>query len=334
MDKLSTALATWVAPLQPYLTGQPTYRPCLTLHAPDREDGDWWLAYGLQSASNPTLVIPAAVIWSNPVEQLVYQGHTITHPQETLLAGLGLASRLYAPLEASLNTSNPHGCSLSPIQAYEFLKVAAWRLQDSGVGVVVPPSLARLDSLANRLGVCVKAGDNTLPKGQRIGLNSLLNVELVLTIGNQTLTAEDLKRLTSLGTPLVVINGEWVELRPSDVRAAESFLAAKKFQTTLSLQDILRLSAGDSQVIEKLPVVSFEAGPLQELINTLTGKNEAIKAIEPPNSFRGTLRPYQARGVGWLAFLERWGLGACLADDMGLGKTIQAIAFLLHLQET
>jgi SNF2 family DNA or RNA helicase len=45
------------------------------------------------------------------------------------------------------------------------------------------------------------------------------------------------------------------------------------------------------------------------------------------------MRPYQARGASWLAFLERWGLGACLADDMGLGKTIQTIAFLLHLKE-
>jgi len=36
------------------------------------------------------------------------------------------------------------------------------------------------------------------------------------------------------------------------------------------------------------------------------------------------------RGASWLSFLERWGLGACLADDMGLGKTIEFIAFLLH----
>jgi SNF2 family DNA or RNA helicase len=49
--------------------------------------------------------------------------------------------------------------------------------------------------------------------------------------------------------------------------------------------------------------------------------------------FQGELRPYQARGVSWLTFLERWGLGACLADDMGLGKTAQCLAFLLYLKE-
>ena len=42
------------------------------------------------------------------------------------------------------------------------------------------------------------------------------------------------------------------------------------------------------------------------------------------------LRPYQRRGFSWLAFLDRLGLGACLADDMGLGKTVQLLALLLH----
>ena len=38
------------------------------------------------------------------------------------------------------------------------------------------------------------------------------------------------------------------------------------------------------------------------------------------------LRPYQARGLAWLDFLGRVGLGGVLADDMGLGKTVQLLA--------
>ena len=38
--------------------------------------------------------------------------------------------------------------------------------------------------------------------------------------------------------------------------------------------------------------------------------------------------PYQRRGLGWLQFLDRLGLGGCLADDMGLGKTVQVLAHL------
>ncbi len=54
-------------------------------------------------------------------------------------------------------------------------------------------------------------------------------------------------------------------------------------------------------------------------MDTLTN-NRSLEEIPTPQNFRGELRNYQARGVSWLTFLERWGLGACLADDMGLGK--------------
>ena len=53
-----------------------------------------------------------------------------------------------------------------------------------------------------------------------------------------------------------------------------------------------------------------------------------VPELGPPPGFVGALRPYQARGVSWLAFLAGHGVGACLADDMGLGKTIQVLALL------
>jgi SNF2 family DNA or RNA helicase len=54
-----------------------------------------------------------------------------------------------------------------------------------------------------------------------------------------------------------------------------------------------------------------------------------LRAIATPEGFAGELRPYQQRGLGWLAFLGDLGLGACLADDMGLGKTAQLLALLV-----
>ena len=64
-------------------------------------------------------------------------------------------------------------------------------------------------------------------------------------------------------------------------------------------------------------------------MDRLTG-NIKIDPIKPPSNFHGKLRPYQRKGVSWLAFLKQFGFGACLADDMGLGKTIQLISLLLH----
>ncbi|MFM7426812.1 MAG: DEAD/DEAH box helicase [Elainella sp.] len=328
LEPLAASLAQWTSPVQKRLAA---FRVCFYLHPPSFGH-DWTLEYFLQSVQEPAFLVSARVIWQNPVDRLDYMGRTIHAPQETLLAGLGLASRLYPVLEPSLLSAQPQICQLNPIQVYEFIKSTAWRLQDSGFGVVLPPSLANQEGWANRLGLRVQA---ETPKGkQRLGLQSLLNFKWELTIGGQRLTKAEFDRLVALGTPLVEINSEWVELRPQDIRAAQTFFASRKDQLALSLEDALRISTGDTQVIEKLPVLGFEAsGPLQELINTLTSGNQSVEPIPPPASFRGELRPYQVRGVSWLAFLQRWGLGACLADDMGLGKTPQLIGLLLHLQE-
>lgn len=332
LERLEAALQQWTAPVQRQSQRQITFRTCFYLHPPTSGQ-DWTLEYFLQSVHDPDFLVSARVVWNNPVDRLEYMGRTIEAPQETLLAGLGLASRLYPVLEPSLQTAQPQSCQLNPLQVYEFIKATAWRLQDSGFGVILPPNLANQEGWANRLGLRVQAETPKLGKNQRLGLQSLLNFKWELTIGGQRLSRSEFDRLVALNTPLVEINGEWVELRPQDIRAAQAFFESRKDQTSLSLEDALRISTGDTQMIEKLPVLGFEAsGALQELINTLTSGNQSVEPIEVPQSFRGELRPYQVRGASWLAFLERWGLGACLADDMGLGKTIQLIAFMLHLQ--
>jgi SNF2 family DNA or RNA helicase len=332
LERLEAALKAWKMPLQYQLAGKNLFRTCFVLHPPESGETDWTLAYFLQAPDDPEFLVDAETIWQHPVESLVYRERTIKQPQETFLRGLGLASRLYPIIVPSLETSYPQSCRLNPIQAYEFIKSVKWRFEDNGLGVVLPPSLANREGWANRLGLKITAQTPNKKQG-RLGLQSLLNFQWQLAIGGQTLSKQEFDRLVALNSPLVEINGEWVELRPQDIKTAQAFFASRKDQMALSLEDALRLSTGDTQTIEKLPVVSFEAsGALQELITNLTN-NKAIEPLPTPASFRGELRPYQQRGVAWLTFLERWGLGACLADDMGLGKTIQFIAFLLHLKE-
>ena len=69
-----------------------------------------------------------------------------------------------------------------------------------------------------------------------------------------------------------------------------------------------------------------------ERIREELARGERPEAEDEPEGFQGTLRHYQREGLGWLAFLERMGLGGCLADDMGLGKTIQVLALLVRRQ--
>ncbi|MBD2627434.1 DEAD/DEAH box helicase [Trichormus variabilis] len=332
VERLEAALKAWTVPLQYQLTGKASFHTSFQLLPPETGETNWVLAYFLQAADDSEFLVNAATIWANPTEQLIYQNRTIEQPQEIFLRGLGLASRLYPVIAPSLETQSPQFCHLTPMQAYEFIRSVAWRLEDSGLGVILPPSLANREGWANRLGLKINV-ETPQKKQGRLDLQSLLNFQWQLAIGGQTISKTEFDKLVALNSPLVKINDEWVELRPQDIKTAQNFFASRKEQMSLSLEDALRISTGDTQVIEKLPVVSFEAsGALQELIGALTN-NQAIAPLPTPASFRGQLRPYQERGAAWLAFLERWGLGACLADDMGLGKTIQFIAFLLHLQE-
>lgn len=331
LQRLANNLQTWISPLAQSLSQESAWRICFQLSPPSLPGQSWLLEYFLQSIDDPQMLVPAEQIWSIASEQFVYQGKPLERPQENLLMGLGLASRVYPPIEVSLQSARPQNYPLNPAQVYDFLKAAAWRLEDSGFGVILPASLTDREGWANRLGLKIKA-QASQPEKQSIGLASLLNFKWELSIGGQTLSKAQFDRLVALNSPLVEINGEWVELRPQDVKAAQAFFATRKNQPGLSLEDALRLSTGDTLSLEKLPVVSFEAsGPLQDLLTTLTG-NQTITEIANPPGFKGELRPYQGRGVGWLSFLERWGLGACLADDMGLGKTIELIAFLLYLR--
>ncbi|WP_068064019.1 DEAD/DEAH box helicase [Nocardia xishanensis] len=66
-----------------------------------------------------------------------------------------------------------------------------------------------------------------------------------------------------------------------------------------------------------------EARALHTLLDT-----EAM-AAHLAATLHADLRPYQARGVGWLTETTAAFGGAVLADEMGLGKTVQAIGFLL-----
>ncbi len=66
----------------------------------------------------------------------------------------------------------------------------------------------------------------------------------------------------------------------------------------------------------------FEA--LRDRLRSFAG----ITPRAAPTGFRGELRAYQKKGLGWLHFLREFGFGGCLADDMGLGKTIQILALL------
>ena len=341
IQRLSNALYSWQLPLQEYIVSQDNsnlaqnrYRLALALKPPTEDkkqsaQGNWQLEYYLQALDNTDFVVDAATIWACSEETLNIGDRTIENPQQILLKGLGFATRLYEPIANSLDVIDPTGCELNPIEVYQFIRATAWQLQDNGLGVILPPGLAP-GANEQRLGIQITA-EVSQKKDTRLSLQSLLEYKLQIAVGDTTLSKAKFEKLLAQQSPIVEVDGKWLALQPADVKAARAILNKSNDETNLSVEDALRIATGDTKTIAKLPVVKFSAkGVLEELINNLTD-NKAVEPISDIDGLKGTLRPYQARGVGWLSFLEKWSLGACLADDMGLGKTIQLIAFVLNL---
>ncbi len=300
-------------------------RACLELFTPPEAEELWELRFSLQAEADPSLRLPAGSVWARGDNPLQLGEVEVDQPGELLLEGMGRALQVFPPIERGLDASAPETMQLTPAEAFVLVRTAAAQLRDVGVGVLLPASLS--GGLASRLGLAITAELPTRSRGFSLGESLEWSWELM--IGGVTLSLRDLERLQAKRSPLVQHKGAWIELRPADLRNAERFCAA---DPGLSLDDALRLTASDGETLMRLPVHRFTAGPRLQAVLEQYHQQKAPDPLPAPEGFAGQLRPYQERGLGWLAFLYRFDQGACLADDMGLGKTIQLLAFLQHLK--
>jgi superfamily II DNA or RNA helicase len=300
-------------------------RTCLELFTPEEGEELWELRFSLQAEADPSLRMPARTVWNAGDGRLQLGEVEVAEPGQLLLEGMGRALQVFEPIGRGLDAAAPETMQLTPAEAFVLVRTAAAQLRDVGVGVVLPASLS--GGLASRLGLSIEA---ELPERSRgFSLGESLEWKWELMIGGVTLTLKDLERLSAKRSPLVQHKGAWIELRPSDLKNAERFCAA---DPNLSLDDALRLTASDGDTLMRLPVHRFTAGPRLHAVLEQYHQQKAPDPLPAPEGFAGQLRPYQERGLGWLAFLHRFDQGACLADDMGLGKTVQLLAFLQHLK--
>ncbi|MBX3377526.1 MAG: DEAD/DEAH box helicase [Phycisphaeraceae bacterium] len=306
------------------------------------EGVSWPLTFHLQSVDSPRIVVDASDVWLLSADAMTIEGKRLESPQELLLAELGRASRVYSALEKALDESEPESLELNTRQAYQFLREQKPVLMEQGFGVEAPewwdqPS-ARLGARLKLTSEALEVMDALNPAGgggaagRRMGLSSLVNYTWDIAIGGTTLSLAEFEKLAGRKTPLVRINGRWVEVRPEDVKAAIRFIRDNP-GGTMRVGDAIHLAYGADAREAGIPIVGLEA---TGWVSSFFGENiasEQIPVIDPPAGFHGSLRPYQVRGLSWLAFLEKFGFGPCLADDMGLGKTIQLLALLVMERE-
>ena len=319
----------WAHPAQAASGGG--FRICFRLDPPDEPDDDqilvpaanarnWTLRYFLQANDDPSLLVPAETVWRERGSMLTFLNRTFDQPQERLLAGLGLAARMFPPIEHSLRSARPDACPLTADEALTFLREAALLLQASGFGVLLP-------GLSTSLGVRVKLAPNRKTKTPtggvaRLSFDSIIQFDWELALGDQPLSRAEFDKLAALKVPLVRIRGRWVELHPEQLEQALAFWRRAE-SGQLSLAEALRMALAPD-VLAGMPVTDVAtAGWFSDLIREMND-GARMRPLPAPQGFVGTLRHYQQTGFAWLDFLGRYGLGACLADDMGTGKCASA----------
>ena len=299
-------------------------RICFRLAEADRESPEEWrLEWLLSSRSDPSLLIPLADFWKRRSPE----DPSPRSVREVLLQ-LGQAARIYSRLWDGMNSTVPSEVVLGRGEALEFLRHQAPVLQGAGFRVIVPAWWTVTGQRRLRLRLAAgnsrRDGSQGTQSSGLFGFDTLVEFKARIIIDGKSVTPEEWERLVKAKEGLVELRGEWMELQANELARLEEYWQSAEETRTMTVSDLLKAEADPaSSGVE----VVYE-GELRRMLDGLRN-TDSLEVLDQPDAFAGKLREYQIRGFSWLSYLERIGLGACLADDMGLGKTVQVLAAVL-----
>ncbi len=253
-----------------------------------------------------------------------------------LLSPVHLASES-SPLVKELVDSGDvfHPLAWTPVEAHRFLKEVPL-FEDCGILVRLPDWWRKRP----RPRVNVTIGQK---KGKALDASAMLDFDVTLALGDQTLSQAEWDELMAAEDGLVMLRGQWVEVdrdKLADALDHWRHVAAAADDGGVSFIEGMRLLAGAPADLDAEDGAKDQSRqwafvqPGKWLKDTLTDLRDprALERSHPGKALKATLRPYQEAGLGWLWLMSGLRLGACLADDMGLGKTIQVLSLMLAMK--
>ncbi|WP_067860472.1 DEAD/DEAH box helicase [Nocardia shimofusensis] len=241
----------------------------------------------------------------------------------TALEKLGEAQRVYPRLRDL--PSDPYSLDLLlPTEVVaDLVAHGATALREAGVRLLLPRAWNIAEpSMRLRVSSGAPAAEST------VGMRGLLSFRWELAVGDKVLTRAEMGKLIRAKSDLVQLRGEWVQADHKALAAAARYVAAHSDDSPVTLADMLGHIAATR--VDKVPLTEVTATGWAEELFEREGEREPVP---PPAGLKAQLRPYQQRGLTWLAAMSRLNCGAVLADDMGLGKTVQVLALLAHERE-
>ena len=306
-------------------SGEP-WRLILRLEEPERMDDDtrWLVTWHIQALRDESIIIPAERVWNPTAVERGWFEMIGENPRKFLLQTLGIIANYVPPIEDSLYKPNPIFCEFTAQQLYEFMTDALPRLSEDGVRVQYPAAWGNPEDRV-RFAFSGDLEDKAVFSSQSgLSLDELLDVNWNITLGDELLTPEEIQKLAELKTPFVKLHGKVVFVDKEEL--AKIMANLKQLPEKIDRRSALLSTLSGNY--DGLHLSSMQkSGWLSNAVDVLTGKTK-LPELGLPENFCGTLRPYQLRGLSWLDWLTKLGLGGCLADDMGLGKTVETLALL------
>lgn len=267
---------------------------------------------------------------------------------------LEVAQRAFPVFRDAISEGDGLDLLLSPKQVVELVARGVDDLRDAGIAVMLPrswvnarPSLRlEVDPQEKQPTGSVRGATES-----RVGFDQIVDYKWRLTLGDEVLSDDEIRRLSDSGSGLVRLRDTWIAADPEATRKALKFLEeqTKAGEATGKGSASLREIHFAEGAVSQAPVpVDVDARGWARSLYGSTVEGRAIDASEgsvgdvvefdrprvpTPDGFVGELREYQRRGLDWLAWMSDAGFGVILADDMGLGKTVQILALLLHEKE-
>ena len=298
----------------------------------DPNEAVWPLSIELADRDDPSRWCTARDVWDQTPLALDLAGQ----PQFFgVLADaiFGARSRLLAipslrDVSAAFRTAEPASIRLE-IEGAAAVLEAVDELEAANIPLLAPGQLTAAKASVRGSATPVAESDG------RLGRNAL--VDWTVVVDGAEVDEATLERAATTGASLIQADGRWVRIdRAAARRALASMRDHRAKHSSVDAAALLKLAAELAAELAKETGGEAGAigddGPLRAvgwLDDLLAGlPDDRLAEGDVPPSFHGELRHYQRRGLGWLQFLERLGMGGCLADDMGLGKTPTTLAHL------
>jgi SNF2 family DNA or RNA helicase len=336
------------------LSGEPVVIPRIRLLMSQDPHDPWEVRLELVDDSDTMRWCTAADVWSGNGQaiEVAREARHVPKLAELLHEVVARVAPVVPGLADWAVEREPTVLELDLVTAEDFIDIAPFELEKAGVELIGPERL-----IQNRVRVTGEATPTPADdRKKQFGREAL--VEWKLVVGDEEISEAELERAAEAGATLLHTGDRWVRIDADELRRKrDKMRELEKTRSRVTPLQLLQL-ANDNEATDERPTIivhtegdmvnGIELGVDADSDGPNSGANapisdtdwvrsllqglpdERLEEVHESADFVGELRHYQRRGLAWMQFLSRLGLGGCLADDMGLGKTATTLAHLVE----